>query len=261
MRYAGSTAPFCASRSARALEFRIDFFFRFAMDLMWYIVQLAFFEVLFLQASHIAGWEHDAIRVFVGVMFVSDAIHMTVFANNMWWLPLFVNRGELDYYLVRPVSSMFMLSLREFAANSFMNLLIAIGILVTMMGRYPDPIAPTRILVFVAMLGVGNLIFYLLNLAFLIPVFWMHNGAGLREVWFGLGRWSERPDDIFTHGARRILLTVLPLGLVMSYPTRILIEDDPWPRVAHMLIVAALLTAFVIWFWRRGVRAYSSASS
>ena len=62
---------------------------------------------------------------------------MTVFANNMWWLPIAVNRGDLDYYLVRPVSSLFFLSLREFAANSFLNLLLATGILVWALARYP----------------------------------------------------------------------------------------------------------------------------
>ena len=62
--------------------------------------------------------------VFVGSVFVADALIMTVFSNNLWWLPIYVNRGDVDYYLVRPVSSLFMLSLRDFAANSFLNLLM-----------------------------------------------------------------------------------------------------------------------------------------
>ena len=45
---------------------------------------------------------------------VADAIHMTVFSNNMWWFPIFINRGDLDYYLIRPVSSLFFLSLRDY---------------------------------------------------------------------------------------------------------------------------------------------------
>ena len=32
-------------------------------------------------------------------------------------MPLAINRGELDYHLIRPVSPLFMLSLRDFAAN------------------------------------------------------------------------------------------------------------------------------------------------
>ena len=45
----------------------------------------------------------------------------------MWWLPMLINRGDLDYYLVRPVSTLFFVSFRDFAANSFVNLVIATG--------------------------------------------------------------------------------------------------------------------------------------
>lgn len=54
---------------------------------------------------------------------------MTLFSNNLWWLSTYVNRGDLDYYLVRPVSSLFFVSLRDFAANSFVNLLMACSLL------------------------------------------------------------------------------------------------------------------------------------
>ena len=66
--------------------------------------------------------------VFLAGIFMSDALHMTIFANNMWMLPILINKGDLDYYLVRPVSPLFFLSLRDFAANSFLNLVIASGI-------------------------------------------------------------------------------------------------------------------------------------
>ena len=49
----------------RAFEFRFDFFFRIAMDAIFYAVHLCFFGILFGHTESIAGWERDDIFVFV----------------------------------------------------------------------------------------------------------------------------------------------------------------------------------------------------
>ena len=129
-RYLSLYLHFLRFSFSRAMEFRLNFFFRVVMDIVYYAVNLAFFSIIYQHTSLLGGWTLDQVYVFVcGFLFV-DALHMTVFANNHWWLPLFINRGDLDYYLVRPVSSLWFLSLRDFAANSFLNLVIAGGLLV-----------------------------------------------------------------------------------------------------------------------------------
>ncbi len=246
---------------AKALQFRLDFFFRVVMDGLWYAVNLAFFGILFQHTGVLGGWDFDQVLVFAGAVFFADALHMTVFANNMWWLPFAVNKGELDYYLVRPVSSLFFLSLREFAANSFLNLLLAIGILVWALTRYPHPLTAGSVTLYVAFLLLGVFINYVLNMLFLIPVFWLHTAHGLREIYFAFDRFSGRPHGIFRGLALRMLTSILPFALIASYPTQGLFDAFPRGLVIHMLLVAAVLFAVMVWFWRRGLKAYASASS
>ena len=50
-----------------------------------------------------SGWDVHQVRVFTGTLFVVDALQMTFVANGMWTLPQTINRGDLDYHLVRPV--------------------------------------------------------------------------------------------------------------------------------------------------------------
>jgi ABC-2 type transport system permease protein len=115
---------------SKAFEFRVDFWFRVVMDAFYYAVNIGFYRVLYVHTDLLAGWDERQVMVFVGSYLVVDGLNMTVFANNLWWLPINVNKGNLDYYLVRPVSPFFFLTLREFAANSFVNLLLALGVLV-----------------------------------------------------------------------------------------------------------------------------------
>ena len=246
---------------SRAMEFRVDFYFRIFMDSLWYAVNLTFFWVLYKHSSFMGGWSFDQALVFAAGVFLSDALHMTFFSNNLWWFPIFVNKGDLDYYLVRPVSSLFFLSLRDFAANSFINLLVALAILVWSLARYPEPLGPERIALYGALLLLGVFLAYVMNFLFLIPVFWMHNAMGLRETYFGLSRFSVRPDGIYQGWVRRLLTSVLPFALITSFPARALFEQHPGTIVLHMLVVTAALFLALQAFWRLGLRAYASASS
>lgn len=246
---------------SKAMEFRVDFFFRVGMDAIWYAVNIAFFTVLFQHTGVLGGWSYDQVLVFAAGVFFMDALSMTVFANNMWYFPFFVNQGDLDYYLVRPVSALFFLSVREFAANSFLNLLLAIGILVWALARYPVPLDALQIALYVVLLLVGVFLHYLLQIAFLIPVFWLHTAHGLREVFFALDRFTTRPHGIYTGWVSRALTSILPFALIVSFPTMGLFEGMSFSLVLHMLGVTVAVFLFILWLWRKGLRAYASASS
>ena len=261
MRYLRLYASFLRFSFSRALEFRLDFGFRILMDAVWYVVNFLFFWVLFRHTPLLGGWTYDQSLVFLGGVFVSDALHMTIFSNNMWWFPFLINKGDLDFYLVRPVSSLFFVSLREFAANSFVNLLMAAGVLAWALLRYPGPLGAGPVAIFLACLLAGVFLHYVLNILFLMPVFWLHNAHGLREIYFSMTDTITRPVGIFTGWVRRLLVTLLPFALIVSFPTRALIEGNPWPVVLHLAGVTAAAFGAALAVWRAGVRSYSSASS
>ena len=246
---------------SRAFEFRVDFWFRVVMDCVFYAVNLVFFTLLYGQTRTLGGWTLDQAYIFVAGFFLVDAIHMTVFSNNMWFLPILVNRGDLDYYLVRPVSSLFFVSLREFAANSFLNLLIALGIVGWAIGRYPVALGAVPIATFLLLIVAGTFIYYCLHILFLLPVFWLHSSRGLAMVFFSIGKLAERPDRIYTGFTRLLLLTLLPLALVASLPADTLFAGLSWERVLHVVTVMAGMFGAVLSVWRLALRGYASASS
>ncbi len=261
LRYLRLYAAFVRFSFSRAMEFRLDFFFRIVMDCVFYAVQLLFFAIIYLHTDALGGWSEDQIIIFVSGFFLIDAINMTVFSNNMWWLPIFVNKGELDYYLVRPVSTLFVVSLRDFAANSFLNLVIASGILIWALARYPEPLGALEVTTYVGLIILGSVLYWMIHLMFLIPVFWLHTDGGLRGLFFEVEKLSERPDQIYGPWLRRTLLSLLPLALVASYPAHLLFEGFTIGRLAYALLVTAATFGVTLLFWRAGLRSYASASS
>lgn len=261
LRYLRLYLNFVRFSFSKAMEFRLDFYFRIVMDCVFYAVNIAFFTILYLHTDRLGGWDIDQVLVFTAAYLFTDALYMTLFSNNMWYLPLYINKGDVDYYLVRPVSSLFFLSFREFAANSFMNLVIATGLLAWALARYPDPLGAGAIALFVVMLLMGNLLNGMMSVWFTVPTFWFHSNEGLRETRFQLSQYGERPHGIFAGWLQRILLTVLPIALITSYPTYVLFAGLTLQGFGLFFGVWACALAFTVFLWRLGLRNYASASS
>ncbi len=246
---------------SRAMEFRVDFFFRIVMDCAFYVTNLAFFHILFQHIGGLGGFGIDEVYVFVAGYLFADAVHMTLFSNNTWWLPFLINKGDLDYYLIRPVSTLFFVSLRDFAANSFLNLIIAAGILFWAMLRHPADLAASSIAVHIALLLVGVFITWNLHMWFILPVFWLHTSTGLRQLFFALEVFSERPHKIYRGVVGKLLLSILPLACVISVPTYILFEGASWELVVPLAVATPMVFLVTLVIWNRGLKAYASASS
>ena len=260
-RYLRLFACFVRFSISRAMEFRVDFFFRIVMDITFYAVNILFFEVIFLHTPLLGGWDAAQMRVFIGCFLLVDALSMTLFANNLWMLSTYINRGDLDYYLVRPVSSLFFLSLRDFAANSFLNLLMAGGILVWGLVGLGKPLHPGALLLLLALLINGTYLRYCVRMLTIIPAFWLHAGQGLEIVFFHLARLVDRPHRIFTGPVRVALTTLLPFSLMASAPAALFLDGFNGGLFALILTVTVAFTFLLRFFWQRGLRAYSSASS
>ena len=246
---------------SKALEFRIEFYFRIAMDLVYYAVNLAFFKIIFLHSKYLAGWTDAQVTIFVGAFIVVDALQMTIFSNSTWGIAQLVNRGDLDYYLVRPVSTFFFITVRDFAANSFVNLIMAVGILVWALARYPGHLEWLRVLAFLFFVLNGAFLFFLVSMLFILPVFWTHSNRGLQPLFWTATRFMERPHGIFTSPMRWVLLTVLPFSLMASVPSALLFESQPLIFGIGTLAVTVVFVCLVLWVWRQGLQNYTSASS
>lgn len=261
MRYLKLYTYFLRFSFSKAMEFRVDFYFRVFMDCMYYAFQFLFFKVIYLHTDLLAGWNQPQITIFIAGFIFIDALNMTVFANNCWWFPIYVNRGDLDYYLTKPVSTLFFLSLREFAANSFLNLIIACVILSWALVSYPLDLSIFKIIGYIFFLLLGTFMYFLTHFLFLLSVFWTQSPRGFGDVYYAVSHTIERPDRIFK-GAIRVLFTyIIPFSVMASYPARFLLENNSQQIVLTILGMSATLFFVVIVIWKRGLRNYSSASS
>ena len=261
MRYFKLYLYFLRFSFSKAMSFRLDFFFRIFMDVVYYFVNISFFKLVFLHTPFLGGWDESQMMIFVASYLTVDAINMTVFSTNMWWLPFYINRGELDYYLTRPVSPLFFLSFREFSANSFVNFFIAFGFLAYTLITYQAAYSLADLLLFGALILNGVLLYYMIQMMMILPVFWTHSSRGFVDLFYALGLAMERPDKIFKGWLKVIFTTILPFALIASFPAKLFIDGFDLYTLGHLVIVTLLLWCLMISVWRKGLKSYSSASS
>jgi ABC-2 type transport system permease protein len=246
---------------SKAMEFRVDFFFRIIMDCIYYVVNILFFKVIYLHTPVIAGWREDQIMVFVGAYILVDALNMTIFSTNLWWLPWLINKGELDYYLIRPVRPLFFLSLREFSANSFMNLIIAAGFLIYALTQYQGSFNVGDLFLFALLIINGTILYFCIQMLTILPVFWTQSTRGFVDLFFTLGQAMERPHRIYKGFFKVLFTTLLPFALIASFPMQIFLEGADLKTMLHLTAVTAGFFFLLNFFWSKGLRNYSSASS
>lgn len=246
---------------SKAFEFRLDFWIHCALCLIYAGAILGFYKVLYSHTDSIGGWNAHEAQFLIAAWLIVDAIQNAIISSNLEELPLLVNKGSLDYYLVRPVSSLFFVSLREFSAQAWVDVFIAVAVLIGAILNYPEYIPLWKYAVYFLLVLNGVFVFYLIRAVLILPVFWFHNAEGLSLLFWSFHRAGERPDRIYHGVVRTILVSVLPFCLIASFPTRLLIEEWSWNIFLHLVGVTVLLFTLLLVLWQKALRAYSSASS
>lgn len=242
------------------LEFRANFAVRIVTDMFWYVAQVVSFELLFNFTDRIGTWNRSEMRVFLGVLFVVDGIYMVLFSTNLDVLSESVRKGNLDLLLTKPVSSQFIISLQRASTAHLGNLALAAGWLLWAC-LSSESFSFWRIAWLLVAVPCGVAIFYAFRFFFSSATVVFTRAENLQYLWYHIYRLGLRPDTIYPPWLKYTVLTVLPVGLIASVPSRLLLgTGSPW-----LALWAVAVAAASVWAsgkaWSYALSKYTSASS
>ncbi len=261
IRYLRLWAAFFRNCVTREMEYRGHFFMQFLIDMVWYGVQVALFEVIYLSTDSVAGMRHGEMVVFLGTLFVTDAINEMLFSPNFTRFVRLIGAGELDFYIIKPVSTFFISSTRYIRMSSWLNL--AIGIAILLSGIAEAGLAPAAgdIALYVLLVICGVLVIlsfqgFVMAVAVLIV-----QAEGIQHLFYTVYQLATKPDAIYSRWMRRALLSVFPLALVASVPSRALLGTlTPEVLVLSLAVVPCIFFLSTSCF-RWALKHYSGASA
>ena len=74
-------------------------------------------------------------------------------------------------------------------------------------------------------------------------------------------KFASRPDSIYTGLTRKLLFSLIPMALVASVPTRILLYGLDIQLIIIQCLISLIFILLTIITWKRGIIRYESASS
>lgn len=242
------------------LEFRANFLSRFVTDIFWYAAQILTFETLFVHTKTIGAWDREQMRVFLGILFVVDALYMVLFHDNLDRISEKVRKGDLDLILAKPVNSRLMVSCQRVATALLGNFLIASAWLIWSLSQLSD-FNWLRLLWLILLIPAGVLILYSVRFMFATLAVIFTRAESIQYIWYNIYKLGMRPDSIYSPWLRYVLLSIFPVAVISSVPAASLLNPPNYLLFGYVI----LLAMFFLWvsgkFWRYALGKYTSASS
>lgn len=242
------------------MEYRANFALQILVDIIWYLSQIAMYEVIFANTKLIGDWNVSQVRVFNAIIFIVDAFFMLSFQTNLSDLPDKISKGELDLVLAKPVESQFIVSFFRFNTAYILNIFITFGWLFYCLSHVQN-LVWLNSLWLIIFIPCGILISYSIRFMLITLNLIFVRADNLQYIWYSMYRFAMRPDSIYFPWLRVILFSLFPMAFIASVPTRVLFE----PNQPLYLILALMLSTFFLYlshlFWNFGLKHYSSASS
>ena len=247
----------------REMSFKANFLLWTVVEVLWFLGQILFIDVLFSHVDKIGDWNRWQVVALVGTHQVVSQLFQAFFYVNLTQIPELVRTGKLDVFLTLPVDSQFAASTKQFGMDNLVN--TAIGLSITGFALFKLGISPTlpQILLYTICVLLGVAVHYSVMCSLCTLCFWIIRAQGLVYGYFNLFNIGRYPDSVF-HGSFKFVFSwLIPVILVANVPTRVLTQltATPWTGVAQLAVATALLVGFCRLLWIQGLRRYSSASS
>lgn len=221
-----------------------------------------FFLFLLLLASKtntIAGYTIWQVAFFFLSFNLVDTL-VQFFLREVYRFRYYVTSGNFDYILTKPISPLFR---SLFGGNDILDIpeiFIVITFIIITVGKIGD-INLFNILIYLF------LIFNAFIIALSFHIFVLSIGVLTTEVdntimlYRDLTQMGRVPIDIYREPIRSILTFAIPVGVMMTFPSKALMGLLSWQFILISFLVSAVFLFGSIAFWRHSLNHYSSASS
>jgi ABC-2 type transport system permease protein len=261
-RYLSIYAALWKNSVAREMGFKSNFLLWILVELLWFGLQLCFISVLYLHTDHIGTWTKWQVVMLIGASHFIQQVYQAFFLINCTNLSELVRTGKLDFLLLLPVNTRFVVSLRQVDLGAFVNAGSAVAVMAY--AAHQLHLVPTlvQVLGFLALCVMGIAIHYSLMFLLASISFWTVRAQGIVWGYYNLFNIARMPDEAF-HGLFKIVFTfALPMLLVSNVPARLLTDKLSTPFPALLLLLMSVVCFCVSeWGWRASMRRYTSASS
>ena len=244
--------------------YRFDMLVRVFVSLMHLCADLLGVWVIFSNTKAVADWRIEHMIILVGVFrIVAGGIRILI-VPNMRRVFEDIMEGTLDFVLLKPVNSQFLVSIREVVVWRIVDIILGAGIAAYGCHRLNGFVPAWTLLMFVVMLAAGFTIVYCFWLMLATLCFWFVRLQNIEMIFWNVFEAGRFPIQVYPNWAQWTLTYLIPLAFITTFPA-MAGTGDPSRMSARIVLTALFMAvsmfALTSWLWRAGLRRYSGASA
>src|SRR6266436_3577482 len=196
-RYLSIYAALWKNSVAREMIFKSNFLLWIFVELLWFGLQLSFIGVLYLHTEHIGTWSKWQVVLLIGGSHFIQQIFQAFFLINCTNLSELIRSGKLDFLLLLPVNTRFVVSLRQVDLGAFVNAgfaVVTMAYSASQLHLIPSLLQMTGFLILCV---AGVLIHYSLMFLLASISFWTVRAQGIVWGYYNLFNIARMPDEAF----------------------------------------------------------------
>jgi ABC-2 type transport system permease protein len=267
---------FVRNSLVRDMMFPANFIIETISSIGWVSMNIALYVLIFHYTDRIgadaeggAAWDKYQFFVFLGTSMLINNIVQMFFMPNAEEFSELIRTGGLDFALLKPIDTQFLISLAKVDWSSLANVAVALGLLAYGVPRI-EGFSPSlaACVLYPLYVALGVLIMYSIMVALAATSVWLGRNQSLYDSWFYITNFARYPMEIY-HGPiggplRWTLTFLLPVLVVVNVPARLLAKPLR-AEYAYLALFAILATVACLavsrWVFQRALLSYRSASS
>lgn len=256
MRHLKTFLTFFELNWAIELQYRKNFFIRLGTQFLFVLVQVALIETYFRFTHKIGSWSKSEVFVLAGMFRLIEGSFHIFFHANLLNLPETINRGELDMYLTKPISALFLVSIAHqqwYEVSTFISGLVMLYL--SLPNQTFGLWAWVILMSLTGLLSLYSLMLLICSLAFYIPRL-----TAMSSIWDAISKVSRFPLDVL-QGISKLVFILAPLLVIATLPSQIVLGKTGLLGLVVQITGTILLFVTSYYFWFFSLRRYSSASS
>lgn len=267
---------FVRNSLVRDMMFPANFLIGAVASLGWVSMNIAFYLLIFEYTDRIGvdtgqggAWNEHQFFVFIATALFINSIMQTFFMTNADEFSDLIRTGGLDFALLKPIDTQFLISLRRMEWASLANFCVAIALMIYAVPRLEGfTLTAWQVVLYPFYILTGVCILYSLTIVLASASVWLGRNTSIYDFWFYITNFSRYPMEIYNGpigGWLRWSFTfVLPILIVVNVPARMMAKplQAQYVHLALFAIVATVASLVVSrWVFKRALASYRSASS
>ncbi len=244
-----------------ALAYRADTVVNILLNLMWLGWELLSLNIIFSNTTNLGGWGLGELIALLGVFRLVNTLMIALIWPNTEKFNQSIRDGSMDYTILQPVNSMFLVTFSRITVWRIWDLVLAIILIVIGINMAGDITTPFNILAFILLAITGTIIIYSLWIVLIAMTFWFtkfDNNVTILQALMESGRY---PATVYPAWLRIIVTFIIPIAVATTIPLQALRGELDSSRI--LLFIGVSIVSFFIAtkVWKLGLKRYSGASS